>query len=105
MHRGAAPVANRAMSAHTFPELGPFDLLRAKPIKPVISEEDEDRDDILDTGDIDPRYRLGKRSLSIYANVLLSGGVHTSRPPPDGDGPSTVPYAGPPARLDFRAQG
>lgn len=70
--------SSRPFASSIFRELTPLDRLAAKPIIPNRQEEeDDDMDDpdddeqYLDTGDVDPRHRLGKLHsfiLRIYIN-------------------------------------
>ena len=44
--------------------MGPFDRLRARPLQlPYNEDEEEEDDEFLESGDPDPRYRLGKISF------------------------------------------
>lgn len=52
-------IARSISSKPVFPELGPLDRLAARPILSDRKEEEDD-DEYLDTGDPDPRYRIGE---------------------------------------------
>ena len=63
-------IARSLTSKPIFPELGPLDRLAARPILSGRKEEEDD-EEYLDTGDPDPRYRIGETSLSTNSAMYV----------------------------------